>query len=237
MNVRDILEAAKAEGRKVLDLWEARQVLTGLGVPMDRALMAGSREEALLAAGKIGYPVVMKIVSADIIHKTEVGGVKVNITNDKDAGEAMDAIMASVRQKQPSARIKGVIVEEMVRGTELIIGSTCDPQFGRMLMFGMGGVFVEIYKDVSFRLVPIGEMDAREMIDEIKGKAIFEGARGYPRADKDALARVLVNVSNGLQQHPDIEELDVNPLMVTEGGLKAADARVILGEMGKKCPH
>jgi succinyl-CoA synthetase beta subunit len=237
MNVRDILEAAKAEGRKVLDLWEARQVLTGLGVPMDRALMAGSREEALLAAGKIGYPVVMKIVSADIIHKTEVGGVKVNITNDKDAGEAMDAIMASVRQKQPSARIKGVIVEEMVRGTELIIGSTCDPQFGRMLMFGMGGVFVEIYKDVSFRLVPIGEMDAREMIDEIKGKAIFEGARGYPRADKDALARVLVNVSNGLQQHPDIEELDVIPLMVTEGGLKAADARVILGEMGKKCPH
>lgn len=237
MNVGDILEAAKAEGRKVLDLWEARQVLTGLGVPMDRALMAVSREEALLAAGKIGYPVVMKIVSADIVHKTEVGGVKVNITSDRDAGEAMDAIMASVRQKQPAARIKGVIIEEMVRGTELIIGSTCDPQFGRMLMFGMGGVFVEIYKDVSFRLVPIGEMDAREMIDEIKGRAIFEGARGYPRADKDALARVLVNVSNGLQQHPDIEELDVNPLMVTEGGLKAADARVILGEMGKKCPH
>jgi len=237
MNVKDILRAAEAENRKVLDLWEARQVLSGLGVPMDRAWLAEGRAEALRAAAKIGYPVAMKIVSPDIVHKTEVGGVRVNIASEKELGEAYDSMAASVRQKRPDARIKGVLIEEMVRGVELIIGSTCDPQFGRMLMFGMGGVVVEVYKDVSFRLVPIADMDAREMIEEIRGKAIFEGARGYPKADKEELVRVLLSVSAGLQQNRDIEELDVNPLMATEGGLKAADARVILGELGKTCPQ
>ena len=235
--VLDILDAVKAEKRKTLDLWEARQALSGMGVPMDRAVLAVSRDEAVRAAGKIGYPVAMKIVSADIVHKTEVGGVKIDISCEKDVGEAMDAMMASVRQKQPSAKIRGVLIEEMVRGTELIIGSTCDPQFGRMLMFGMGGVFVEIYKDVSFRLVPIADYDAREMIGEIKGKAIFEGARGFPKADKEAIVRILLAISAGLQKYPDIEELDINPLMVTDRGIVAVDARVILGEMGKVCPQ
>jgi acyl-CoA synthetase (NDP forming) len=233
--VEEILGPAKAGKRKVLDLWEARQVLSGLGVPMDRAVLAVSKEEAVSAAGKIGYPVAMKIVSGDIIHKTEVGGVKINLSGEKEVGDAMDAMMASVRQKQPSAKIRGVLIEEMVRGTELIIGSTCDPQFGRMIMFGMGGVFVEIYRDVSFRLVPIADFDAREMIEEIKGKAIFEGARGFPKADKNAIVRILLAISAGLQKHPDIDELDINPLMVTEKGVIAVDARVILGELGKAC--
>jgi acyl-CoA synthetase (NDP forming) len=234
--VGDIIRAARAEGQSMLDLWEARRVLSGMGVPMDRAVLAGSREEAIKAAEQIGFGVVMKIVSPDVVHKTEVGGVRVNISCGKDVGEAFDAMMASVRQKMPLARIKGVLIEEMVKGTELIIGSSCDPQFGRMLMFGMGGIFVEVYKDVSFRLVPIADFDAREMMDEIKGKAIFEGARGYPKADKDQIVRILLAVSEGLTKQPDIEELDINPLMVTEKGIVAVDARVILGEAKKACP-
>jgi succinyl-CoA synthetase beta subunit len=179
---------------------------------------------------------VMKIVSPDIIHKTEVGVVRVGLKDEAETSAAFDAMVASVLSKRPDARIRGVVVEEMVQGTELIIGSSCDPQFGRMLMFGMGGVFVEVYKDVSFRLVPISEFDAREMIEEIRGKAIFEGARGHPKADKQLLAKVLVDISSGIGRFPDIEELDINPLMVTEKGLVAVDARVILGVLGKACP-
>ena len=231
-----ILETARAEGRWMLDLWEARNVVELMGVPMDRAALAPTREKALAAAKKIGLPVVMKIVSPDIVHKTEVGGVRINLASEDEVGKAFDAMMESVKRKQPTARVKGVLIEEMVKGTELIIGSSCDPQFGRMLMFGMGGIFVEIYKDVSFRLVPIAGPDAREMIEEIRGRAIFEGARGHPKADREALVRMLVDISDGLRQTPLIEELDINPLMVTDTGLKAVDARVLIGEKGKSCP-
>jgi acetyl-CoA synthetase (ADP-forming) len=235
MNAREIMDAALAENRKVLDVNESRLVLEAMGVPMDRAVLAASRDEALRAAAGIGFPAVMKIVSPDIVHKTEVGGVRVGLRDANEVLQAYDSMIAAVKAMRPDARVKGVLIEEMVRGIELIIGSTCDPQFGRMLMFGMGGVFVEVYKDVSFRLVPIADFDAREMIEEIRGKAIFEGARGYPRADKAELARILVGISTGVGRFPDIEELDINPLMVTEKGLMAVDARVILGEMGK-CP-
>ncbi|MBM4248527.1 MAG: acetyl-CoA synthetase [Euryarchaeota archaeon] len=236
MKAEEILTAAKAEGRRVLDVHESRQVLLELGVPMNRSALAADRLSAVKAASEIGFPVVMKIVSPDVVHKTEVGGVKVGLRDAAGTGAAFDAMMASVGEKRPDARVRGVVVEEMVRGTELIVGSSCDPQFGRMLMFGMGGVFVEVYKDVSFRLVPISTFDAREMIEEIRGKAIFEGARGHPRADKESLAKVLVDISTGVARHPDIEELDINPLMVTEKGLVAVDARVILGTLGRTCP-
>jgi acyl-CoA synthetase (NDP forming) len=236
MNAREIIDAALAEGRRVLDVNESREVFMALGVPMNKSALAADRDEARKAASGIGYPVVMKIVSPDIVHKTEVGGVKVGLTDEPEVGRAHDAMMASVKAKRPDARVKGVVIEEMVKGTELIIGSSCDAQFGRMLMFGMGGVFVEIYKDVSFRLVPISAFDAHEMIEEIRGKAIFEGARGFPKADKDGLAKILVDISSGIGRYPDIEELDINPLMVTEKGLVAVDARVILGTLGKTCP-
>jgi acyl-CoA synthetase (NDP forming) len=234
-SVKDIINNAISEKRTILDVHESRLVLEGLGVPMNRSALATTRQEAAKAAAKLGGPVVMKIVSPEVIHKTEVGGVKVNLVGDKQVEDEFDAMVARVKARVPGARIKGVVVEEMLRGTELIIGSSCDPQFGRMLMFGMGGIFVEIYKDVSFRLVPIGEFDAREMIEEIKGKAILEGARGYPKADKAALVRVLVSISKGLGKFPEISELDVNPLMVTEKGPVAVDARVIVSG-GAHCP-
>jgi len=236
MSVKQIIDAALAEDRKVLDVYESRQVLEAIGVPMNRSVLAAGRDAAVEAATGIGFPVVMKIVSPDIIHKTESGGVRVGLHDGPEVGQAYDDMIASVGSKRPDARVKGVVVEEMVKGTELIIGSSCDPQFGRMLMFGMGGVFVEVYKDVSFRLVPISAFDAHEMIEEIRGKAIFEGARGYPKVDKQLLAKVLVDISTGIGRFPDIEELDVNPLMVTEKGLVAVDARVILGPLGKSCP-
>ncbi len=164
MSAEQVVAAALAEGRRLLDVHESRQVLHSLGVPMNRSALATDRDAAVRAASAIGFPVVMKIVSPDIVHKTEVGGVKVGLKDAGETGAAFDAMMACVRSKLPQARVKGVVVEEMVLGTELIIGSSCDPQFGRMLMFGMGGVFVEVYKDVSFRLVPISAFDAREMI-------------------------------------------------------------------------
>jgi len=236
MSVKEMIDAALAGDRKVLDVHESREVLVAMGVPMNRSVPARDRAGAIKAAAEIGFPVVMKIVSPDIVHKTELGGVKVGLKDDADVGQAYDAMMASVQAKLPDARIRGVVIEEMVKGTELIIGSSCDPQFGRMLMFGMGGVFVEIYKDVSFRLLPISAFDAHEMIEEIRGKAIFEGARGFPKVDKEALAKILVDISSGIGRYPDIEELDINPLMVTGKGLVAVDARVILGTLGKTCP-
>jgi succinyl-CoA synthetase beta subunit len=236
MSVKDIISAALAEGRTVLDVHESRQVLLDIGVPMNRSALATDRNAAARAASGIGFPVVMKIVSPDIIHKTEVGGVRVGLKDESETAATFDAMLAAIKAKLPDARVRGVVVEEMVRGTELIIGSSCDPQFGRMLMFGIGGVFGEIYKDVSFRLVPISAFDAHEMIEEIRGKAIFEGARGQPKADKEALAKILVDISSGIGRYPDIDELDINPLMVTENGLVAVDARVILGSLGKSCP-
>jgi succinyl-CoA synthetase beta subunit len=235
MTMKSIVEVARSEGRKVLDVYESRQVLQKLGVPLNRSTLASGRAEAVRAAGAIGFPVVMKIVSPEIIHKTDVGGVRVDIADGEGVGREYDAMMARISARMPDARIRGVVVEEMLKGTELIIGSSCDPQFGRMLMFGMGGVFVEVYKDVSFRLVPITEFDAFEMIEEIRGKAIFEGARGYPKVDKSLLARILVDLSAGLEKHPEIGELDINPLLATEKGPVAVDARVILSEPGKNC--
>jgi acyl-CoA synthetase (NDP forming) len=230
MNVKALLETAMSEGRTALDVYESRQVLEKMDVPLNRSVLATDREAAVKAALKLGFPVVMKVVSPDIIHKTEVGGVRVNLAGEREVAEAYDAMRARIKEKMPKARVRGVVLEEMLKGTELIVGSSCDPQFGRMLMFGMGGVFVEIYKDVTFRLVPIAEFDAREMIEEIKGKAILEGARGFPKADKEAIVKVLVTLSKGLLRYPAISELDINPLMVTEKGPVAVDARVIVAK-------
>jgi succinyl-CoA synthetase beta subunit len=233
---REIINRVRGEKRNYLPEIGALEVLNAYNFPTLKSKIAKTADECVETAESIGYPVAMKIVSPDIVHKTEVGGVLVGLRDHSEVLHAYDAMMASVKARRPEARVMGVLVEEMVRGTELIIGSTCDPQFGRMLMFGIGGVFVEVYKDVSFRLVPIADFDAREMIEEIRGKAIFEGARGYPRADKAELARILVGISSAVGKHPEIEELDINPLMVTDRGLMAVDARVILGDLGKRCP-
>ncbi|MEW5761324.1 MAG: acetate--CoA ligase family protein [Candidatus Thermoplasmatota archaeon] len=225
---RSIIISAKNEGRSTLDLAEAREVAEDIGIKMNKAIIAKNREEAIKNAEKIGYPVAMKIVSPQIIHKTEAGGILINLNNKKEVAEGYEKILKSVMNYDPKAKIKGIIVEEMIKGTELIVGTAIDQQFGKMIMFGIGGIFVEVYKDVSFRIIPINEEDAKEMIEEIKGKAIFEGARGLPKADKKEIVDILLKVSNAVEKIEEIKEMDINPLIVTKDGLRAVDARFVI---------
>jgi acetyl-CoA synthetase (ADP-forming) len=185
--------------------------------------------EAEKSAGQIGYPVALKIVSPDVLHKWDVGGVMLDLKSATDVKSAYQKILENVKRHKPDAKIVGVIVQEMATpSTEVIVGSTKDPQFGPALMFGLGGIFVEILKDVAFRIAPITETDAREMIAEVKGYPILKGYRGQPPADIDAIVKILINTSKLVMDHNEIKELDLNPVMVYEKGAKAVDARIIL---------
>ena len=219
---------AMAEGKSVLNLKESRKMMELAGVPFNRSGMATSVDEALTMVKDIKYPVVMKIVSPQIIHKTEVGGVKVNINSDDELRKAYDDIISGAKAKVPDAEIKGILIEEMVKGPELIIGTTEDPQFGPMIMFGIGGIFVEVYKDVSFRLIPISHGDALDMLSELHGKALLEGVRGLPKADPEQIADILLKISEFVEKNPQVKEMDLNPLIATERGVLAVDARIIL---------
>jgi len=224
----EIFARARAESRKTLTLDEARSVLESTGIKFNAYAFCKNLEEAIQAARKIGYPVAMKVVSPNIIHKTEVGGVKLYLQSELDVVHAYEQIMENVRKVMPDARISGVSVEQMLRGTELVIGVTKDAQFGPMLMFGLGGIWVEIYRDVSFRIIPLERVDAWEMIHEIKGIAIIEGARGFEPADKKKIVDYIMKVSELVNAHPEIAEMDINPLMAYQQELYAIDARIIL---------
>ena len=215
-------------GKTVFSLSESRNILELAGVPFNKSGLATSEAEAAKMANEMGYPIVMKIVSPQIIHKTEVGGVKVNIASEDEVKSAFTEIVTNAKAKVPDAEIKGVMLEEMVKGTELIIGTTMDPQFGHMIMFGIGGIFVEVYKDVSFRLVPITAGDAKDMLSELKGGALLEGVRGLPKADTEQLVDILMKISNLVDKHNEISEMDLNPLIISEKGIIAVDARIIL---------
>ncbi len=223
-----ILEASK-EGRKHLLETEAKTVCMKYGIPVTEFELAKDRVEAVEFAEKIGYPVVLKIVSSDVIHKSDVNGVILNI---KDAGEvqkAYDQIIDSVKKHKPDAKIVGILVQEMApTSTEVIVGATKDPQFGPTLMFGLGGIFVEILKDVTFRIAPITEDEAREMITEVKAYPLLKGYRNRPPADIETIIKILLNTSRLVMEHQEIKELDLNPIMVYEKGAKTVDARIIL---------
>jgi acetate---CoA ligase (ADP-forming) subunit beta len=231
MTFASILAQARAEGRTLLNEVEAKEALREAGVPATETTLATSREEAQSQAEGMGYPVVLKVVSPDIAHKSDVGGVKLNL-QDKDAvAEAFDAIMSSARKAEPGAKILGVSVQQMARpGTEVIVGMTTDPQFGPVMMFGLGGIMVEVLKDVSFRLVPLEEKDAAQMITEIKGRPVLEGVRGQPPADIEALKSAILKVSRFVEQNPEIRELDLNPVFAYSDGAIAVDARIVVSE-------
>lgn len=229
--VSEIVKAAYADKRNFLYEHEAKEVCGLFGLPVTKGSVVGSEEGAIEAANKIGYPVVLKIVSPQILHKSDVGGVIINLKSDQDVRDGYYKIMSSVKEKMPEAKIEGIFVQEMApSSTEVIVGATKDPTFGFTIMFGLGGIFVEILKDVSFRLVPITRPDAIEMIHEIKTYKILEGVRGMPRADESALADTLLSTSEMLVECPEIKELDMNPVLVYEKGAKVVDARIILEE-------
>ena len=232
MDIRDTKEAidtiisrARDEDRTILDLVESRTILEILGFPMTSGTLVTDPD--IIPTIDIPYPVAMKVVSKQIVHKTEARGVRINIPSPEMAVTAFHEIMANARAYDPDAKVEGIWLEEMVSGTELIIGTTIDPTFGKMIMFGLGGIHVEILRDVVFRLVPIHLKNAEAMYDMIRAKPILEGARGMPVADRRQIEEMLVNISEFVNSFP-VKEMDLNPLMVTSRGLKAIDARIVL---------
>jgi len=229
MSTATIIDRARTEGRKILTEVESKQLLEEAGVPTAHARLAASRDAAVEAAREIGLPVVLKIVSPQITHKTDVGGVKLNLKSPEEVAAAFDEIMAAARRAAPDATIEGVSVQQMAPpGTEIIVGVSTDPQFGPVLMFGLGGILVEVLKDVSFRIIPIVARDARQMIHEIKGFPLLEGYRGQDPADLSALESLLLRVSEFVEQHPEVSELDLNPVFAYKDGALAVDARIVL---------
>lgn len=229
MSIADVIDRARGQGRTVLTEVESKQVLAEAGIPVAPARLARTREEAVKAARSIGFPVVLKVLSPDISHKTDVGGVKLGLASPQDVAAAFDEITASVRQRQPSAQIEGLSVQAMAAaGIEVIMGMTKDAQFGPVLMFGLGGILVEVLKDVAFRIVPLTPGDARQMIREIRGYPILEGYRGQAAAAVEALERLLLRLSQFVEAHPEIEELDLNPVFAYPDGALAVDARIVI---------
>ena len=222
------IQRVQAEGRTSLTEEEGMNVLRAYGIRTPKDKIVTSRENVIRAAREIGYPVVLKVNSTDISHKTDVGGVITGISTDKAANNAFDQIYANINKRMPQALIGGVTVEEMVHGVEVIIGVTRDPQFGPFITFGLGGVYVEVLRDVSHRLAPITLAEAKKMISEVKSYPILLGARGRKALDIDAIARTIVCVSRISQDFNKIQEIEINPLMVQEVGCIAVDALVVI---------
>lgn len=230
MKPRKILAKVKEEGRKVLLEHEAKELISHYGIPVTRIRLARSEDEAVELAREIGFPVVLKIVSPDVLHKSDVGGVRVNLKGEGDVREAYRDIIENVKAKVPNARIVGILVQEFApKGLELIIGLIRDPQFGPTVMFGLGGIFVEVYKDVSFRVAPLNEHDAQSMIEEIRAYKLLTGFRGMEPVDLDALKDALIKVGQIGMDNEEIAEMDLNPVIAYPKGLKVVDARIILG--------
>jgi acyl-CoA synthetase (NDP forming) len=226
---QSIIDRVRSTSRTLLTEIESKALLSEAGVPVIQTRLAMSKEEAIDISKRLGFPVALKIVSPEIIHKSDVGGVKLGMKTSKQVESAYEEILSSVKQKFPHAIIDGMSVQKMARpGVEVIIGMTKDSQFGPVLMFGLGGILVELLKDVSFRIVPLEKEDAREMIREIKGYPMLEGFRGGEPVDISILEEMLLQVSRFVDDHPEIKELDLNPIFAYKDGAVAVDARIIL---------
>ena len=229
----DAIATARTEGRLLLNEVEAKAMLAEAGVPVTETRLARSVEEAVAMADALGYPAALKIVSADIAHKSDVGGVVLGLADASAVRAAHATMLSRVAEAAPGARIDGVSVQRMAApGIEVIVGGTTDPQFGPVLMFGLGGVFVEVLKDVAFRIVPLEPRDAAQMVREIKALPVLQGARGAAPADLGAIEAMLLRVSAFMAAHPEVAELDLNPVFAYAEGAVAVDARIVLAAPG-----
>ncbi|MEM4848393.1 MAG: acetate--CoA ligase family protein [Ignisphaera sp.] len=226
-----MLEKVRNENRRVLLESEAKEIMKCYGVPVAPTILAKTEDEAVEAAKSIGYPVVLKIASPDITHKTDVGGVIMNVRSDEDVRDAFKTIITNVRRYAPQASIHGVVVQKMVpKGKEVIIGATKDPIFGHIIMFGLGGIYTELFKDVSFKLAPLSLYEAKEIIMETKAYTLLKGFRGEPPADIASIINILLRVSKLVTDIPQIVEMDINPLFVYEegAGSVAVDVKMVI---------
>jgi acetyl coenzyme A synthetase (ADP forming)-like protein len=231
------LEQVRGTGRTLLTAPEARDICQAYDLPIPREGLATSVEEAVKMARAIGFPIVMKIVSPDIVHKTEAGGVVLSLSSAREVRQAYRTITANAWHYQAEARITGVQIQQMVSGGhEVIVGMIRDPAFGPVMMFGLGGVFVETLQDTTFRLAPTTIAEAGRMLDDIRGAAILRGARGQPPVKQEALASLIVNVSHLADDFPEIAEVDLNPVMASHAGVVAVDARILV-DFTRPSPH
>jgi len=231
MKAKQLIAEARAAKQAALDELAGKRLLASFGVSVPTSLLVQDATAAAAACDNLRPPLVLKVVSPDILHKSDAGGVKVGLGNAHEVEEAVRAMMK--RPAIESARIDGFLLEEMApAGLEIVVGGLRDPQFGPLVMVGLGGIFVEVLADVSFRICPIARLDAEEMLDELKGAALFRGARGRNPVSREAIVDVLLKVGgeNGLMMThgEDIAEADINPLIVTESGAVAVDARFVL---------
>ncbi|HEY8109832.1 MAG TPA: 4-hydroxybutyrate--CoA ligase [Candidatus Nitrosotenuis sp.] len=229
VKVKKVFDAVKKQGRTNLLEEEGQEVLRAYGFPLPQSILAKTEDEAVKAAKKIGFPVVMKIASPQIIHKSDAGGVKVGMSNEKDVRDAFNTIIKNAKKYNQKATIKGILVQEMVKGgKELIIGSKLESGFGPVIMLGMGGIYVEVLKDVTFRLAPITNKEADDMINSIKTKKLLEGVRGEKPSDLKKLSELIQKLSALVTDFKEIKELDMNPVLVMEQGkgCKILDIRI-----------
>jgi len=229
---KKVIDGAKADGRYAIGDAEAWDILTAYGLKIPKSSLAKTADEAVKLAAEIGYPVVMKIASPDILHKTDVGGVKVGLESADQVRDAFDLMIYRTERYLPEADIWGCQVQEMAPpgGLEVLIGMNRDPQFGPLVTFGLGGIYVEVLKDVTFRVAPFTRLDAQAMLSEIRSKALLDGVRGKPAVDKEAIVDVLLRMGQLVQDFPEIAEFDINPLIVypKEQGAIAIDMRLVI---------
>jgi acetyltransferase len=229
--VKDIFDQVRADGRQAIGDAEAREIMQAYDIRIPASKLATTSDEALEFAEEIGYPVVMKIASPDILHKTDIGGVKLGISSANEVRDAFDLLVYRATRYMPDAEIWGCLVQEMVRGgKEVIVGMNCDPQFGPLMMFGLGGIYVEALKDVTFRIAPFSRQEAEEMIREIRSYSLLKGVRGERPSDIEAIVDTLLRLSQLVTDFPEIMEMDINPLIVFEAGrgVVGVDMRLVL---------
>ena len=225
----EIIENALASGRKILLPDEAMDIIKSSGISTPAYALAKTANEAVTAAKSMGFPVVLKIVSPDVLHKSDVGGVVVGVKNENEVERNYNEIMNNLTKKVQDADIMGMLVEKQVpTTTEVIVGGIRDEQFGPTVMFGLGGIFVELFKDVVFRIAPVTETEALEMIGEIKGYSVLNGYRGTEKLDIQKLSKTVVTVSELISDIDEIKEVELNPLLVYTEGVTAVDARIII---------
>jgi acetyl-CoA synthetase (ADP-forming) len=208
---------------------EAKRLLGLAGIPVIDTRLARTKKEAVSLSREIGFPVVMKVVSPDVVHKSDIGGVKVGLTSTAQVQKAYTEIITNVNEKVPGARIEGISVQKMaLPGVEIIIGMNEDDQFGPVIMFGLGGIWVEVIRDVVFRVVPVSSRDADEMVREIKGFAVLRGYRGQEPVKISSLTTLITRISKFIEKNPQVKELDINPLIASGDGVVAVDARIVM---------